>query len=768
MLPLLKGPAPLAIVLCRFNDVPVLDIPRARFFDFISQYGRGGLFDFWRDVSYGAIDLTGSEVFGWYTMKYSFVQDGADPFKNGTQGRFAWIAEAIRLTGASGVDLSRFHSVIAVVNANVDDSNAGRNTAMGIGGSWGQTNWRWCQKCQGLGYGGNPSPGACPAGGQHDFSASANYALSINDASFPGQDNWRWCQKCQGLGYNGNPSPGPCPAGGAHDHSTSADYRLGMGKVGYPGQDLWKWCQKCQGLGYSGSPSPGACPGGGTHDYSKSADYTLVSVSSGLNATFNAHETGHCYGLAHSWSANPDVEYGDPWDIMSAMRVRAFDNKDYPPAGPGLNAPTLYKLGWLADDRVFTFRPAPGGASQTIQLVALNRPEISGYLMARVLTPNHVYTVEFRQPMGWDSGIGRDGILIHELRSNYTTGQNYWRWCDKCQGLNYAGSAICPAGGVHDHSASFNYKLAINDPGFAGQHSWRWCRKCQGLGFLSGSPGPCPAGGTHDHGTSADYGLALNNPGAPGQNLWKWCNKCQGLAYGGGSTLGACPAGGVHDHSGSGDYTLAHDTAGSGQDQWRWCSKCQGLAYDGYSVCAAGGAHDHSNSSDYSLAFNDASFPGQGLWKWCRKCYGLAYAGGTPGPCQAGGTHDVSASADYSLLHDAGSANGQNQWRWCKKCQLLAFAGNAPGPCPAGGTHDQSGSFDYTLANFGQDRTFLIQADWQPGQAFVDNTLNVRLAIVSFDSHASLATVTIGEAAMLSPAPKLSLPGGSLPKAGPA
>jgi hypothetical protein len=59
-----------------------------------------------------------------------------------------------------------YTSAIAVVNANVDDSNAGLNTAMGIGGSWGQTNWRWCQKCQGLVYGGNVSPGACPAGGR--------------------------------------------------------------------------------------------------------------------------------------------------------------------------------------------------------------------------------------------------------------------------------------------------------------------------------------------------------------------------------------------------------------------------------------------------------------------------------------------------------------------------------------------------------------------------------------------------------------------------
>jgi Gametolysin peptidase M11 len=764
MLPILKGPVPLAVVLCRFNDVPVLDIPRSRFFDFVSQYGRGGLFDFWRDVSYGTIDLTGSEVFGWYTMKYSFVHDGLDPLKNGRQGRFAWISEAIRLAAENGVDLSRFYAVIAVVNANVDDSNAGRNTAMGIGGSWGQTNWRWCQKCQGLGYAGFSS-GVCPSGGAHDFTASSNYALSIDDAAFPGQDNWRWCDKCQGLAYAGNAMPGQCPAGGVHDGSRSADYRLGAGKVGYPGQNLWKWCKKCQGLGYSGNPSPGACPAGGTHDYSASADYTLVAVSSGLNATFNAHETGHCYGLAHSWSANPDIEYGDPWDIMSAMRVRAYDNKYYPPAGPGLNAPTLYKLGWLTDDRVYTFRAPPGSPGPIVpgarvKLASLNRPELDGYLMARILTPNHVYTVEFRQATGWDSGIGRDGVLIHELRSNYTTGQNNWRWCDKCQGLVYAGSAVCPAGGVHDHSQSFNYRLALGDPGFGGQHGWRWCRKCQGLAFLDGAPGPCPAGGVHNHSDSGDYGLAINKLGFPGQNLWKWCNKCQGLAYAGSATPGACPAGGAHDHSGSGDYSLAHDTAGSGQDQWRWCSKCQGLAYDGYGACQAGGSHHHGGSGDYSLEANDPTFPGQDKWQWCRKCYGLAFAGGPTGRCPAGGDHDHAGSGNYSLLRGVGDNDGQNQWRWCKKCQLLAYGGNPPGPCPAGGTHDYSSSADYTLANFGQDRTFLIQSDWQQGQVFLDDPRNVRIAVDQIDSASSTAAITIGHPIFLSPGrPLPAIPG---------
>jgi hypothetical protein len=742
--PMLAGPTPFAIVLCRFRDVPVPDIPRSRFFDFVAREGGGGLFDYWRDVSYGMIDLTGSEVFGWYTMKYSFVHDGADPFRNGSQGRRAWIEEAFRLASENGVNVKRFRSIIAVVNANVDDSNLGQNTAVGIGGSWGQTNWRRCRKCQGLAYG--ASPGACPAGGSHDFLGS-HYALSASDADFPGESNWRLCGKCQGLAYNGTRSPGACPAGGVHDHSASADYRLGMGKVGYPGQDHWKRCGKCEGLVYGGSAALGACPAGGTHDYPKSADYTVVNYSSNLSGTFQAHETGHCFGLPHSWSASPEREYGDRWDIMSAMTVKSFDNKAFAPAGPGLNAPTLYKLGWLPEQRVFTFRVTsrPPDGNQQIQLVALNRPDIRGHLMARVVTPNHTYTVEFRQPSGWDSGIGRNGILIHELRSNYTTGQNHWRSCRKCQGLIYAGIAPCPAGGVHDHSQSDNYRLAVNDPSFSGQQGWRWCRKCQGLAFSGGSAGRCPAGGSHDYSHSVNYSLAVNNRGFHGQNLWRYCKKCQGLSYAGFAAAGPCPAGGVHDHSGSGDYSLANDTAGGGQDQWRWCSKCQGLAYDGYSACPAGGSHAPAGSDDYSLEMNDPSFPGQDKWKLCRKCFGLAYGGSGGGRCPAGGSHDLSASSNYSLLHDVGDANGQNQWRSCRKCQLLAhLRGAAPGLCPAGGMHDHVGSFDYTLAHFRQDRTFLIQGDWQAGQQFQDDARNVRIAINSIDGAASLATITIG------------------------
>ncbi len=91
-----------------------------------------------------------------------------------------------------------------------------------------QDNWRWCNKCQGLAYAGNPSVGACPAGGTHDHAGSGNYILVL-DSPIPipfTQDNWRWCNKCQGLAYAGNPSVGACPAGGTHDHAGSENYTL--------------------------------------------------------------------------------------------------------------------------------------------------------------------------------------------------------------------------------------------------------------------------------------------------------------------------------------------------------------------------------------------------------------------------------------------------------------------------------------------------------------------------------------------------------------
>jgi hypothetical protein len=139
-----------------------------------------------------------------------------------------------------------------------------------------QFNWQWCNKCQGLAYAGNPTMGACPAGGQHDHTGSGNYRLLFAVAVVPGQDNWRWCNKCQGLAYAGNPTMGACPAGGQHDHTGSGNYVLQNDLALIPGQDNWQWCNKCQGLAYAGNPTVGACPAGGQHDHTGSGNYTLI------------------------------------------------------------------------------------------------------------------------------------------------------------------------------------------------------------------------------------------------------------------------------------------------------------------------------------------------------------------------------------------------------------------------------------------------------------------------------------------------------------
>ena len=138
-----------------------------------------------------------------------------------------------------------------------------------------QGNWRWCNKCQCLGFAGSATLGPCQAGGNHDHAGSGNYFLVDNSPTYPGQANWRWCNKCQLLAFAGSPSLGPCRAGGSHDHTGSGDYRLPQ--IGEPGsQANWRWCNKCQCLAFAGSPTLGPCVAGGQHDHAGSGNYSLV------------------------------------------------------------------------------------------------------------------------------------------------------------------------------------------------------------------------------------------------------------------------------------------------------------------------------------------------------------------------------------------------------------------------------------------------------------------------------------------------------------
>lgn len=138
-----------------------------------------------------------------------------------------------------------------------------------------QDNWRLCGKCQGLVYGGNPSPGACSAGGLHDCSGSRNYALAHDvPVSGSSQDQWHWCSKCQGLAYDGSSQKGVCPDGGTHALGISLNYVLSH-DIPNAGQDNLRWCNKCFGLFFADGKIPGACPAGGTHNLTISFNYCI-------------------------------------------------------------------------------------------------------------------------------------------------------------------------------------------------------------------------------------------------------------------------------------------------------------------------------------------------------------------------------------------------------------------------------------------------------------------------------------------------------------
>jgi len=141
----------------------------------------------------------------------------------------------------------------------------------------GQSNWRWCRKCQGLFFFGHSKNGFCPAGGSHDMVGSGNYMLSLETGN--GQPNWRWCFQCEGLFFAGNAgSLGVCPAGGVHGGFSSGNYILAQD--GSIGQSDWRWCRRCEGLFFAGNNTLGVCPANPNgHDVSGSGNYFLTIFS---------------------------------------------------------------------------------------------------------------------------------------------------------------------------------------------------------------------------------------------------------------------------------------------------------------------------------------------------------------------------------------------------------------------------------------------------------------------------------------------------------
>jgi hypothetical protein len=146
---------------------------------------------------------------------------------------------------------------------------------------------------------------------------------------------------------------------------------------------------------------------------------------------FISHEMGHGFGLPHSWAAgNPDVGYGDGWDVMSWQTTTynfpiSFQGAQGL-ATVGLNARNLEALNAVPTRR--SWSPAGADFSEQITLDPLNQPGIGnhGFLIAKIppsvtwpiRTNNSSFTVEFHRRAGWDQAIPQDAVIVHEVRAN--------------------------------------------------------------------------------------------------------------------------------------------------------------------------------------------------------------------------------------------------------------------------------------------------------------------------------------------------------------
>ena len=129
--PGLRGPQAFVTILCKFADVADEPEPRATFERFFgSTYP--GLDHYWREVSYGAINLAGSKVVGWYALPLPQaaykVERPADanlrsPLPTADLQR---LAEDCTTAAGSAVDWSRYVGLNLVFNARLDQPRGGQ------------------------------------------------------------------------------------------------------------------------------------------------------------------------------------------------------------------------------------------------------------------------------------------------------------------------------------------------------------------------------------------------------------------------------------------------------------------------------------------------------------------------------------------------------------------------------------------------------------------------------------------------------------------
>jgi hypothetical protein len=279
-----------------------------------------------------------------------------------------------------------------------------------------QSDWRWCNKCQGMFFGGNPGS-RCPAGGAHSKTSSGNYRLVQNTSGAHGQPDWRWCNKCQGMFFGGNPGS-KCPAGGAHVKTGSGNYVLAHNVPPSPLQSNWRWCNKCQGMFFGGNPGS-KCPAGGAHIKTGSGNYSMWNNAPAAHGQADWRWCNKCQGMFFGGNPGSKCPAGGAHVKTGSGNYRVVNNL---PAAPG-----QADWRWCNKCQGMFFGGNPGSKCP------------AGGAHVKVGSGNYT--------------------MLHNIPP--PPDQSNWRWCKKCQGLFFGGNpgSVCPTGGAHDSTGSGNYSL---------------------------------------------------------------------------------------------------------------------------------------------------------------------------------------------------------------------------------------------------------------------------------------------------------------------
>src|SRR6266852_739538 len=76
-----SGATPWAVLRCQLSDQPLPPVPESFYQDFFTAAGaaKGGLYDYWGQVSMGRVTLAGTQIFQWVPLYITSVQDPQRP-----------------------------------------------------------------------------------------------------------------------------------------------------------------------------------------------------------------------------------------------------------------------------------------------------------------------------------------------------------------------------------------------------------------------------------------------------------------------------------------------------------------------------------------------------------------------------------------------------------------------------------------------------------------------------------------------------------------